>query len=443
MMNPKSLVASIVCVAAISGAAQSQDRPRTDLPPFIAGPSWTGFYLGGGLGAGAETRRVNANPGGATLNIDGLGGGGILASIHGGADYQVLPQAVIGVLAEGTWSNMTGSMSAQVTGANANVSSKSDLGLAILARAGVLATPSSLLYAVGGYAGQNFRTTGSAAAGGAMANFSRDDYFNGWTVGAGMETLLGGSWAAKLEYRYSQFEQKFISAANVSINPSMHTARLGLSYKFGGNGREVSAEEPVAPGRRDWTGFYGGVAGGAGIMANRLTAGVSGASATVDNTGQGLLGAVLIGADWQVDDRFLVGLMGDLTWPGMQSLLTAGGGGASATVATRTNMAASVLARVGFLASRSALLYAMGGYTNQSFTTTGYGGNGATLFSSEDRLSGFVLGPGIELMVAKGWSTRLEYRYSQFETRTLLNGVTMQPSSQTVRAGLTYKIGVN
>ena len=435
-----SLVAASLAAVATVGTAQAQSR--TDLPPYTAGPSWTGFYVGGGFGAGGTLRRANANPGNvATLNVDGLGGSGILASVHGGVDYQVIPQGVIGLLAEGTWSNMTGSMSAQVPGANANVSSQANLGVAILARAGVLVTPSSLLYATGGYAGQNFHTSGTAAAGGAFASFSRDDYFNGWTVGGGLETMLRGGWSAKLEYRYSQFESKFIPTNAVTIQPFMHTARLGLSYRFGA-GHE-SAEEPAAAGRRDWTGVYGGVAAGAGLLVNRLSARAGGASASVDNGGQGLLGSVFLGGDYQFDDRFLIGLLGDLTWPGLQSVLTAGGGGASATVTSHTNMNWTLAARLGWLATPSTLLYALGGYTNQSVTTTGYAGNGSTIFSSEDRLSGFTVGPGFEVMIAKGWSTRLEYRYSQFETRTLLSGVTMQPSTHTVRAGLAYRFGVN
>ena len=46
----------------------------------------------------------------------------------------------------------------------------------------------------------------------------------------------------------------------------------------------------------------------------------------------------------------------------------------------------------------------------------------------------------LELMIAPGWSTRFEYRYSQFESRTLSNGIGLQPSTHTVRAGLAYKI---
>src|SRR4051812_36772606 len=280
------LVGAALAVATTFGGAQAQDRPRTDLPSYATGPSWTGFYVGAGFGGGGALRRATAAPGGATINVDGLGGGGILASIHGGGDYQIIPRAVLGLLAEGTWSNITGAMSAQVPGANANVSSQANLGLALLARAGVLATPSTLLYATGGYAGQNFRTTGSAAAGGAFASFANDSYFNGWTVGGGMETLLGGGWSGKLEYRYSQFETKF-PAAGVSIMPSLHTARVGLSYRFGG-AQVASSDEPMVPGRRDWTGVYGGVAGGAGLMVNQLTATAGGATASLDGGGQGL-----------------------------------------------------------------------------------------------------------------------------------------------------------
>ncbi|HYD05800.1 MAG TPA: outer membrane beta-barrel protein [Reyranella sp.] len=411
------------------------------LPSYSSGPSWTGFYAGAGFGSGAALQRAIANPGGGTLNIDGLAGGGVLASVHAGVDYQVMPQAVIGLLAEGTWSSMSATMSASVPGASASITSRADLGLAILARGGVLATPSILVYLTGGYAGQNFHTTGAATAGGAAANFTRDDYFNGWTVGGGLEKMLRGGWSTKFEYRYSQFESKYFSTANLTVQPFTHTARVGLSYRFGA-GKE-STESAAPNGWRGWTGVYGGVAGGAGIMTNKLSANTGGASANIDSGGQGLLGSVLLGADYQAAEQFVVGLVGDLTWPGMQSMLTAGGGGASATVATRTNMGWSLLARAGWLPMPSTLVYLQGGYTSQSFTTTGYAGNGSTLFQSEDRLGGFAVGPGLELMIAGGWSTRLEYRYSQFETRTLASGVTMQPSTHAVRAGLAYKFGVN
>lgn len=408
-----------------------------NLPPYD--PVWTGFYAGAGFGGGGALQRVNSNPGGpATLNIDGLSGGGVVASVHGGYDYQLVPKALVGLLVEGTWSSMGGQATASLPGATANLTSRADLGLAVMARAGVLTTPSSLVYALAGYAGQNFHTTGTGSAGGLVANFARDDYFNGWTVGAGFEKLLRGGWSTKIEYRYSQFETKYSPIGNLTIQPFTHTARIGLSYRFG-EGHESTESAPRA-GWRDWTGIYGGVAGGAGLMTNKTSANFGGASANIDNGAQGLLGGVFIGGDYQVGDEFVVGLMGDATWPGMQSMMTAGGGGASATLATKANMAWTAAARFGWLAMPSTLLYVLGGYTSQSFSTTGYGGDGSVLFSSDDRLGGFVVGPGFELMIAPGWSTRFEYRYSQFESRTLSNGISLQPSTHTVRAGLAYKI---
>jgi outer membrane immunogenic protein len=435
MITCKHLTISALAIAAFIDSAHAQSS--TELPAYD--PVWTGFYAGASVGGGGALRRDTASPGGAgTLNIDGLAGGGVVASVHGGYDYQVVPKALVGLLVEGTWSSMTASASAQLPGASANVSSRADLGLAVLARGGVLVTPSSLVYALAGYAGQNFHTTGSASAGGGTINFARDDYFNGWTVGGGFEKLLRGGWSTKIEYRYSQFESKFVPAGGVTTQPFLHTARVGLTYRFGE--RHESTEPPPRAGWRDWTGVYGGVAGGAGMMINRTSAGFGGAAATVDNGGQGLLGSVFIGGDYQVGDQFVVGLMGDATWSGMQSMLTAGGGGASATLATRTNMSWTAAARMGWLAMPSTLLYVLGGYTSQSFTTTGFGGDGSVLFTSDDRLGGFVLGPGVELMIAPGWSTRFEYRYSQFESRTLASGITMQPSTHTVRAGLAYKL---
>jgi outer membrane immunogenic protein len=440
MTTYKCWVAAALVATAFVDSARAQSR--ADLPPYVPSPSWTGFYAGVGFGAGGSLRRATGNAGAASLNVDGVGGEGVLASIYGGGDYQVLPRAVVGLLAEGTWSNIASSLSATVPGANANINSQADLGLAVLVRGGVLVTPSSLLYLLGGYAGQNFHTSGNGAAGGASLSTVRDDWFNGWTVGGGFETLLRGGWSAKLEYRFTQFEQKFIAGPNFTFAPFLHTARLGLAYRFGAGGTE-SSEAPASSGGRSWTGIYGGVAGGGGLMANRLSASFLAANANMDNAGQGLLGSVLLGGDYQLNDDFVVGVMGDLTWPGMQSVLTVGAGGASATTTTHTNMGWNLLGRVGWLATPSTLLYALGGYSNQSFTTTGYAGSGAVLFSSEDRLSGFVVGPGLEFIIAPGWSTRLEYRYSQYETRTLLNGVTMQPTTHTIRAGLSYKFGVN
>ncbi|MDP1966771.1 MAG: outer membrane beta-barrel protein, partial [Reyranella sp.] len=195
--------ATLVVFAAFVAAAPA--GAQTSIPPKAYGPVWTGFYVGAAFGGGALVNKVNSSAGGATLNVDGLGGGGVLGSIYGGVDYQILPRAVVGVLAEASLASFQTSSSAQVPGAGAVTNTSAGLGWSVLARAGVLANPSTLLYLVGGYTGQNFNTNGTAVAGGAVASFSRDETVHGWTIGPGFETMLTGGWSTKLEYRYSQF----------------------------------------------------------------------------------------------------------------------------------------------------------------------------------------------------------------------------------------------
>src|SRR5262249_46206925 len=195
----------LALAAAVAGATPAlAQTPSVSIPASAYGPVWTGFYVGAAFGAGALVERANTSAAGANLNIDALGGGGVLGSIYGGVDYVVAPRALVGVMAELSYGGPSFAANAQVPGAGASASIRSDLSWAVLFRAGVLATPSTLFYATGGYAGQNLHTEGSAFAGGASAGFARDDTFNGWTVGGGVETVLSGRWFTKLQYRSRQ-----------------------------------------------------------------------------------------------------------------------------------------------------------------------------------------------------------------------------------------------
>jgi outer membrane immunogenic protein len=424
------------------GTASAQDRPVTHLPPYES-QAWTGFYVGAAFGGGTLVERQVSSNGGATLT-EGTGGQGVLASVYGGYDFQVLPRALVGVLAEGTWSSITSNASAQVPGANASVSTQPNLGFSALVRAGVLPTPGTLLYLIGGYSGQNIHSSGAASAGGAFASFSRDDFFNGWTIGSGVETMLGHGWSAKLEYRFTQFESRNLPGTTFSVQPYEHAVRAGLSYKFGaGAGTREEEATPVA--KANWTGPYLGVAGGASSAVTRTTASFGNANASVDGGGQNLLGSVYGGFDYQVADQAVIGIMGDASWSNPQSTMSLSGGGATASVTVSPSMSWSVLGRAGFLPTPSTLIYAAAGYTAETVGTTAIasGGGGTALFQSNDTLSGWTVGPGVETVLFGGWSTKLEYRYSQYETRALLGGgTTIQPSTQAVRVGFAYKFGV-
>ena len=351
------------------------------------------------------------------------------------------------MLAELSYSGFQGAASAQVPGANATLNRTSGLGWALLARAGVLANPTTLLYMTGGYAGQNLHTDGAVAAGGVAASFSNDQTVNGWTLGPGFETMLGRNWSGKLEYRYSQFGRTTVGGGTVGLTPSTHAVRAGITYRFGGLGVASSDEEtPPGPSVVNWTGIYAGAAAGGGMGFGRINAAAGGASNSFDGAGQGLLGGFFAGGDYQFSPQALVGVMGDFTWTSLQSALTINApGGGSASLSAAANRQWSVMGRIGYLPVPSTLLYAAAGFTqvNVHATASAVLPGGAMPFASSDTtLNGFTVGPGIETVITGGWTTRLEYRFSQFEQKDLAIGVNMQPSNHTIRAGLSYKFGM-
>jgi outer membrane immunogenic protein len=401
-------------------------------------PGWNGLYGGVAFGTDMMVDHTSLTAGSAAINND-LGGLGALGSIYGGVDFQITPKALVGALAELSYGGVNSTATASAGGAVATLSTHADLSWAALVRVGALPTPNTLLYALGGYAGQNIQTT--ATAGG--ASFSQSNTFNGWTVGAGMETMLGNGWSTKFEYRYSQYGSTTLPGTTLTLAPSTHAARVGLTYHFGGlagaSGASQDAAMADSPPARTWTGFYGGAAGGAGAMTDHLNATLGNAAASVDNGGDGVLGGFFAGADYQFAPQALVGVMGDYTWTGIQSNSSLLVGGAAGTASVLQRNAWSILGRLGFLPTPSTLLYAAGGYTNATFTSTASAGGFTT--SQDTTLGGWTLGPGVEMLIADGWSTRLEYRYSQFAGSSA-NGVSGQASTQTVRVGLAYRFGV-
>jgi len=429
--------------AGIALPAVAQTSP-VSIPARDFGPVWTGFYLGAAFGAGGMVNNIDTNAGGVGAGFNGAGGSGVLGSIYGGVDYQILPRAVIGALAEVTLSSIAGTATASVPGATASVTSQPNFSWAVLGRAGLLANSSTLLYLVGGYTGQNVRTSGTATAGGATASFVRDDAFHGWTFGPGFESMLGGNWSTKLEYRYSQYGRQS-TGAGINSAPSTHAVRAGLAYRFGGLGSGASEGGTFNEPRSNWTGIYGGVAGGAGLSFLPTTATAGTATATLDAGGQGLLGGVFVGADYQFARQALLGIMGDFTWTGMQGTSTISAAGANAYAAISPNREWSVMGRLGYLPIPSTLLYGAVGYTgmNVKSTATGVTAGGTVLFGERDTtVNGWAVAPGLETAITGGWTTRLEYRYSQYEQREVVAGVTTQPSTHTIRLGIAYKLGL-
>jgi outer membrane immunogenic protein len=205
----------------MAGAASAADvysgGGLKDGPIYPAATSWTGFYLGVGGGGGAVNHDIKANILGAELN--GLGGEGGFGTVEIGYDRQ------FGRIVAGIFFNFDfTSIRTQLKIAGAEFNADLDNMWTAGARAGYLVNPSTLAYVLAGYTQANF----SLPAG------IHGNNPEGFTVGGGLETRLGGNWSLKSEYRFTSFDTETIASigkVNITTDTDVHTGRVVLSYK--------------------------------------------------------------------------------------------------------------------------------------------------------------------------------------------------------------------
>ena len=205
-----------------------------------------------------------------------------------------------------------------------------------------------------------------------------------------------------------------------------------------------------------WNGFYVGAQFGYG-WGNDHTQEF--ATATGLPTGfdqsfspSGVVGGVHAGYNHQIG-AFVLGVEGDFEASGNNGGFTlaapvgAAGMGAAAGNGTDFNSRwqGSLRGRVGY-AMGPMLVYATGG---AAFADLGYSYfTPAVRETFRNTETGWTAGAGIEWMFARNWSTRLEYRYTDFGRITNASvaafpGSTFQhdPNTHTVRLGVSYKFG--
>ncbi len=255
-----ALVAFAATSASSAFAADLAPVYKAPPPPPVA--SWTGVYLGLGLGtrsavvdgavtSGVRTSTTGAPPFNLIANCVGGPPAGPLTCPGGesldntafrvspylGYNLQIGSQWVVGI--EGDWgfasasrtlSGMEypgGSAFLETGNGTASFSVKTGWDASIRARAGVLITPTILAYVTGGPAWlrleqtSNCPTTPFSFCGGGVipippgpglissingpASITDSTTRVGWTIGGGFEAMLWGNWIARAEYRYADF----------------------------------------------------------------------------------------------------------------------------------------------------------------------------------------------------------------------------------------------
>jgi outer membrane immunogenic protein len=227
--------AAVVVLATPALAADMRPRaykapPAPPPAPVVTLYNWTGFYIGGHVGAAFAGDN-------SLLSSDAR----FLGGVQGGADYQLSPNWVIGVEGQYSWlANNSGSVAFPVAG----LASQETRGLgSATARVGWTWGP-GLLYVKGGYAFAD-KTLGVSVAGVPQGFGVTGNNKNGYTVGAGLEYMFAPNWSVKAEYQYYNFGNTTFTAASppglagASFRDDEHTVKVGVNYRFGWGGPPV------------------------------------------------------------------------------------------------------------------------------------------------------------------------------------------------------------
>lgn len=206
-----TLMVSAASLAAVSAHAADAVTQVPEAPAAYDAPAavsnWSGFYLGGtGSYDWGKVKGGSDKP-----SADGWGGG-----VYGGYNWQS-GQIVYGAEADLGYNDQKGTSN--------GITGEEKLNGSVRARLGYDFNP-FMIYGTGGVAIADHKV--SSAAG------SDNNTSVGYTVGAGVETMVTKNITARVEYRYTDYQDKDynLGGTNVSRGFDDQSVKLGIGVKF-------------------------------------------------------------------------------------------------------------------------------------------------------------------------------------------------------------------
>jgi outer membrane immunogenic protein len=259
----KKLVLALTAVAAFTGSALAADLPArtyTKAPVIVQTPSWTGFYIFGGAGGGiwdADSYAYNGATGVPITTSQRQGGDGWFGTVGAGYDWQFNSSWVFGILADGQFGSIKGSLPGAFGGLAVTGTEKLRDTWAAGARLGYLVAPNVLSYVNAGYTQSYWSSTTLGPVGG-VGPLATTPSWNkgGWFVGGGVENNLNifgisaPGWFMKTEYRAAYFGTKNLQESDAvtglpsnvitTFKPFVETISTSLVYRFNWTGPVVA-----------------------------------------------------------------------------------------------------------------------------------------------------------------------------------------------------------
>lgn len=213
-----TLMATTMAAAAFSAAKAADavnEVPQAPVAYEQPAPisNWSGAYLG--ATANYDWGRFTGN--GGDRDADGFGGG-----LYGGYNWQS-GQLVYGAEADVNLGDNKGSAGTGNSGES--LEGKQGVNGSIRARVGYDMNP-FLIYGTGGLAIADQKVSNAVSSDSATAL--------GYTVGAGVEAMVTNNITARVEYRYSDYQDKdySLSSGTVSRGFDDHSVKAGIGVKF-------------------------------------------------------------------------------------------------------------------------------------------------------------------------------------------------------------------
>jgi outer membrane immunogenic protein len=220
-----------------------------------------------------------------------------------------------------------------------------------------------------------------------------------------------------------------------------------------------------------WTGFYAGVnvgySWGRSSTDGTLTRATTGAligTGSGDIDLNGIIGGGQIGYNWQITN-WVLGVEADIQGSGQKGSLSAvcvgcgdGPSNITTTLDQKLTWFGTVRGRLGVTVTPTILAYATGGLAYGEVTTdaTISGptaiGPGSSTFSASTTQAGWTIGGGVEGIIARNWTAKIEYLYMDLGTvsggpyTTPILGANRAPVSASFSSRVTdniVRVGVN
>ena len=395
---------------------------------------WNQLYLSAGVGADALTDdgRITPPNGNGHIFYGGPVGGDLGWDVSAGIDAELDQMFVVGAFASFDWSNIDTQGTFHSSSTTVHVSAF-DLNNAwsVGGRAGVLITPSTLVYGLLGYSWLDFDNlrvsavdSSGSRGGGGFSGMLNEPIRNGITVGGGIEQKITPNFSLKAEYRFTDLGDvhQAIDIVQIDQHSNVQMVRVGGAYRFDWDNVGSESAAP-ATATRNWTGFYGG----AGVSVDAVVQDASlhpvndSGSLHVSGLGGGdISGTVTAGYDQQIAPRWLIGPFADYDWMGQNfQVRLAGLGKDAAGHLMSLDNSWTVGARAGYLFANDVLAYGLLGFTRADISNASVRVGSQRFGINYPSFDGVTVGGGFEKRLTDQISLRAEYRFTDLQDGTI------------------------